>query len=102
MVDTGNGVFPVFRTPSTNPLNPQCHLPRRRAGQFAWAVFGNVDLRASRDQLEVDVALRYDHDKRENTTQTPTQFLPNVPGFPQAPPARSARRRSTSCSRRSR
>ncbi len=23
MIDTGNGMFPVFRSPSTNPLNPQ-------------------------------------------------------------------------------
>jgi iron complex outermembrane receptor protein len=49
---------------------------------FAWAVFGNASYDIT-DELEIDVSLRYDHDKREQTTLTPTPFLPNVPGFPQ-------------------
>ncbi len=28
------------------------------------------------DRLELDLALRYDEDKRENTTETPAKFLP--------------------------
>ncbi len=82
MVDTGNGVFPVFRTPSTNPLNPQATFLADRQDNFAWAVFGNFTYDFS-EQLSVDVGLRYDHDRRRNTTLTPTAFLPNVPGFPQ-------------------
>ena len=82
MVDTGNGVFPVFRTPSTNPLNPQATFLPDQQNNFAWAVFGNATYDFS-EQFSIDVGLRYDHDRRRNTTLTPTAFLPNVPGFPQ-------------------
>lgn len=82
MVDTGAGVFPVFRTPSTNPLNPQATFLADRQNNFAWAVFANLTYDIS-EQLRVDLGLRYDHDRRRNTTLTPTPFLPNVPGFPQ-------------------
>ena len=82
MVDTGNGVFPVFRTPSTNPLNPQATFLSDQQNNFAWAVFGNATYDFS-EQFSIDVGLRYDHDRRRNTTLTPTAFLPNVPGFPQ-------------------
>ncbi|HWT12927.1 MAG TPA: TonB-dependent receptor [Allosphingosinicella sp.] len=82
MVDTGNGVFPVFRAPSTNPLNPQATFLADRQDNFAWAVFANLTYDIA-EQLRVDLGLRYDHDRRRNTTLTPTAFLPNVPGFPQ-------------------
>jgi iron complex outermembrane recepter protein len=82
MVDTGNGVFPVFRTPSTNPLNPQATFLADKGDNFAWAVFANLTYDVT-DQFHVDLGLRYDRDRRENTTLTPTGFLPNVPGFPQ-------------------
>jgi iron complex outermembrane receptor protein len=82
MIDTGNGVFPVFREPSTNPLNPQFTFLADRQDNFAWAVFGNFTYDIS-EKLRVDLGLRYDHDRRRNTTLTPTAFLPNVPGFPQ-------------------
>ena len=82
MVDTGNGVFPVFRTPSTNPLNPQATFLSDQQNNFAWAVFGNATYDFS-EQFSIDVGLRYDHDRRRHTTLTPTAFLPNVPGFPQ-------------------
>ncbi|HYD37202.1 MAG TPA: TonB-dependent receptor [Allosphingosinicella sp.] len=82
MIDTGNGVFPVFRQPSTNPLNPQFTFLADRQNNFAWAVFANLTYDIS-EQLRVDLGLRYDRDRRRNTTLTPTAFLPNVPGFPQ-------------------
>jgi iron complex outermembrane recepter protein len=82
MIDTGNGVFPVFREPSTNPLNPQFTFLADRQNNFAWAVFANLTYDIS-EQLRVDLGLRYDRDRRRNTTLTPTAFLPNVPGFPQ-------------------
>jgi iron complex outermembrane receptor protein len=82
MVDTGRGVFPVYKTPSTNPLNPQATFLADSQDNFAWAAFADVVYQFS-DRLEGNVALRYDHDERENTTETPTAFLPNVPGFPQ-------------------
>jgi len=82
MVDTGNGVFPVHRQPSTNPLNPQATFLADGQDNFAWAVFGNLSYDFT-DTLTVDASLRYDHDRRRQTTLTPTPFLPNVPGFPQ-------------------
>jgi len=82
MVDTGNGVFPVYRTPSTNPLNPQATFLSDQQDNFAWAVFANLGYEFS-DQFRVDGSLRYDNDRRKQTTLTPTAFLPNVPGFAQ-------------------
>lgn len=82
LVDTGAGVFPVYRVPSTNPLNPQSTFLADSQDNFAWALFANLGYQFS-DAFRVDASVRYDHDKREQTTLTPTGFLPNVPGFPQ-------------------
>lgn len=78
MIDTGAGVFPVFRTPSTNPANPQLSFLADSQDQFAWAVYLDTSTNLT-DQLELSVNVRYDHDRRENTTETPTVFLPCVP-----------------------
>ncbi|MEY3939857.1 MAG: hypothetical protein RLZZ604_317, partial [Pseudomonadota bacterium] len=82
LVDFGQGVFPVYRTPSTNPASPQQTFLADSQNNFAWAVFGNLGYEFS-DQFRVDASLRYDRDKRVNTTLTPSGYLPNVPGFPQ-------------------
>jgi iron complex outermembrane receptor protein len=82
-VDTGNGALPVFRSPSTNPLNPQFSYLADGQENFAWALFANAGYEFS-DQLRVDASLRYDRDRRRQTTLTPQGFLPNVPGVPQA------------------
>ena len=82
LLDFQQGVFPVFRTPSTNPASPQATFLADSQNNFAWAVFANLGYEFS-DQFRVDASLRYDRDKRINTTLTPTAFLPNVPGFPQ-------------------
>jgi iron complex outermembrane receptor protein len=82
LVDFGQGVFPVFRTPSTNPNSPQQTFLADSQSNFAWALFANLGYELS-DQFRVDGSLRYDRDKRVNTTLTPAGFLPNVPGFPQ-------------------
>ncbi len=92
LVDFGQGVFPVYRSPSTNPSSPQQTFLADSQNNFAWAVFGNVGYEFS-DQFRVDASLRYDRDKRVNTTLTPTAFLPNVPGFPQG--ATGEKRRAT-------
>src|SRR5690606_2329154 len=42
---------------------------------FAWALFGEVDYDIT-DRTEMSFALRYDEDTREQTTLTPTPFLP--------------------------
>ncbi len=82
-IDTGNGALPVFRSPSTNPLNPQFTFLSDGQENFAWALFANAGYEFS-DQLRVDASLRYDRDRRRQTTLTPQGFLPNVPGVPQA------------------
>jgi iron complex outermembrane recepter protein len=82
LVDLGRGVFPVYRTPSTNPDSPQQTFLSDGQKNFAWAVFANLGYDFT-DQFRVDGSLRYDRDRRVNTTLTPTGFLPNVPGFPQ-------------------
>ena len=85
MVDTGNGVFPVYRTPSANPLNPQVGAdgvtPLLGATFLAdtqknnaWAVFADGTFEFT-PQWELDTAIRYDQDRRENTTDTPAAFL---------------------------
>ncbi|MGE0741892.1 MAG: TonB-dependent receptor [Hyphomonadaceae bacterium] len=79
MIDTGAGVFPVYRTPSVNPANPQLTFLADQQDQFAWAVYFDTTTDLT-DQLELSVNVRYDQDTRENTTETPTAFLPCVPG----------------------
>jgi iron complex outermembrane recepter protein len=74
MVDFGAGVYPVYRTPSTNPLNPQATFLADSQDQDAWALFADVAFEIN-DQLELDTAVRYDEDTRENTTDTPPVFL---------------------------
>lgn len=86
MVDTGNGVFPVYRTPSANPLNPQVDgsgdALLSQGATFladtqdnnAWALFANATLDVT-DQFQIDAAIRYDRDRRKNTTNTPQDFL---------------------------
>lgn len=81
MADTGAGVFPVFRAPSTNPANPQRTFLADSQDNFAWALFANLGYEFP-PEFRADASLRYDRDDRENTTLTPTAFLPNVPGFP--------------------
>jgi iron complex outermembrane receptor protein len=81
MADTGAGVFPVYRTPSTNPANPQRTFLADEQDNFAWAAFANLGYEIS-PEFRVDASLRYDRDERENATLTPTAFLPNLPGFP--------------------
>jgi iron complex outermembrane receptor protein len=89
--DTGHGVAATFYSPTTpapafplftsNP-NPQVTFLSDSQDNFAWA--GYIDTSTSvTDQIELSLNLRYDHDHRENTTDTPTAYLPNVPGFPQ-------------------
>ncbi len=81
LVDTGAGVFPVFKTPSTNPLNPQATFLADSQDNFAWAIYGGLGYEFSK-ALRIDGSLRYDRDNRSNTTLTPPAFIPVVTGFP--------------------
>ncbi|MGC6476403.1 MAG: TonB-dependent receptor [Parvibaculales bacterium] len=79
MSDLGNGVFPVYRTPSTNALNPQVTFLADSQDNFAWAVFADLTYQMT-DATELNVSLRYDEDEREQTTETPQNFLVDAGG----------------------
>lgn len=83
LIDRGFGVTPVFRSPSTNPNNPQLTFLADGQENFAWALFANAGYEFN-DQLRIDASLRYDRDRRQQTTLTPQRFLPVVPGVPVA------------------
>jgi iron complex outermembrane receptor protein len=76
MVDDGTGVHPVYREPRLTGNNPSATFLADSQDNDAWAVFGDVTFEIN-DQLELDVAVRYDEDARENTTDTPPAFLPD-------------------------
>jgi len=75
MVDTGAGVFPVYHEPRAGGNNPSATFLADSQNNDAWAVFADVTFEIT-DKLELDTAVRYDEDKRENTTETPNGFLP--------------------------
>jgi iron complex outermembrane receptor protein len=85
LADRGLGVPPVYYDPLVDPTNPfatntnQTFLADSQNNN-AWAVFGDVTYDFTRE-WEVDAALRYDEDHRENTTDTPTNFLPTTEAF---------------------
>lgn len=81
--DFGDGVRPIRRDPITDPLAFSLTFLSDSQDNFGWAVFGDVVYDVT-DNLEFNASLRYDNDEREQTTETPEGFLPNLPGFPQA------------------
>ena len=93
MVDTGGGVFPVFREPrgnfpfdfATDSVNPQATYLADSQDNFAWALFAELAYDINAD-LEIAVSLRYDEDERKNTTETPAAFIIPVAGFPTGAP----------------
>jgi iron complex outermembrane recepter protein len=80
LADYGNGVTPVYETPRVDPTNPfadgtnQTFLADSQNNN-AWAVFADATYEFSK-QWELDAAIRYDEDTRQNTTDTPPEFLP--------------------------
>ncbi len=76
MVDDGTGVHPVYHQPRpfTEP-NPSATFLADSQNNDAWAVFADATFEMG-EKTELDVALRYDQDRRENTTDTPEAFLP--------------------------
>ncbi len=85
-IDDGTGATAVYRTPISpaswfaNTANQQVTFLSDSQDNFAWAVFGELVYDVS-DRTELSVALRYDEDERENTTLTPTAFLPTPDAF---------------------
>ena len=85
LADRGDGVPAVFYSPILDPTNPYATNTNQTFlsdGQDnnAWAIFGDATYEFNK-QWELDIALRYDQDQRQNTTDTPTQFLPTTTAF---------------------
>ena len=81
LVDRGAGVPAVYETPRVNPANPLATNTNTTfladsQNNNAWAVFADATYEFTR-QLELDAAIRYDEDQRQNTTNTPANFLPD-------------------------
>ena len=81
VTDIGDGIVPeVKRTPLAPWLGPgstnrQLTYLADSQDNLAWAAFGELSYDLT-DRLEGSVALRYDRDERENTTETPQGFIP--------------------------
>ena len=73
--DLGTGEVPEVRREPLPLFNPQFTFLADTQDNFAWAVFGNVDVDLT-DTLELSTALRYDRDSRKNITRTPAEFIP--------------------------
>lgn len=85
ITDRGEGAIPVYRTPRGNfpfddslfPNSFQQTFLADEQDNSAWAVFGEIVTDIG-DRTELSFAMRYDEDTRENTTLTPTAFLPTA------------------------
>jgi iron complex outermembrane receptor protein len=73
--DLGTGEVPEVKKEPLPLFNPQFTYLADSQNNFAWAMFGNVDVNLT-DKLELSTSLRYDRDSRENTTETPAEFIP--------------------------
>ena len=73
--DLGTGEVPEVRRDPLPLFNPQFTYLADSQDNFAWAVFGNIDVNLT-DKLELSTSLRYDRDDRKNTTETPAEFIP--------------------------
>ena len=73
--DDESGVVPEVKETPLPFFAPQFTFLADSQDNLAWAVFGELSYDIS-DRLEGSVALRYDRDERENTTETPQAFIP--------------------------
>ena len=79
--DLGTGVVPEVRRTPLPLFAPQFTFLADSQDNFAYAIFGEATFDLT-ERLEGSLALRYDEDERENTTETPAQFLPTADGVP--------------------
>jgi iron complex outermembrane receptor protein len=85
LVDRGLGVPAVYYTPIVDPTNPYATNTNvtflaDSQNNNAWAAFADATYEFT-PQWEFDAAIRYDEDRRENTTDTPTEFLPTTAAY---------------------
>jgi iron complex outermembrane recepter protein len=73
--DFGTGRVPEVRRTPLPLFNPQFTYLADSQDNFAWAVFADLEIDLS-ERWETAFALRYDNDERENTTETPAEFIP--------------------------
>jgi len=91
-LDCAQGVRNVKRTPL--PIfAPQYTFLSDSQDNFAWALFGEVSYDIT-ETLEGSFALRYDHDHRKNTTDTPQVLLDTFVNPFVTPPALSGQVRA--------
>jgi iron complex outermembrane receptor protein len=86
--DDESGVVPEVKRDPLPRFAPQFTFLSDSQDNLAWAAFGELSYDLT-DQLELSLALRYDRDERENTTETPQEFLPgpiNCDTVPQPDP----------------
>jgi iron complex outermembrane receptor protein len=81
LFDRGEGIPPVYQTPLVDPDNPYATNTNATfladsQNNNAWALFADANYEFN-PQWEFDAAFRYDQDHRQNTTDTPEQFLPD-------------------------
>ena len=85
LADRGDGVPAVYYTPIVDPANPfatntnQTFLADSQ-NNHAWAVYADAIYEFT-PQWEFDVAIRYDDEHVQNTTDTPTAFLADHNGL---------------------
>ena len=82
LFDRGQGVPAVYETPLVDPANPfatntNATFLADSQNNNAWAVFADATYEFTKE-FELDAAIRYDRDQRQNTTNTPNAFLPAV------------------------
>ncbi len=85
LADRGEGVPAVYYDPIVDPTNPYATNTNQTfladsQNNNAWAVFADATYEFT-PQWELDAAIRYDADHRENTTDTPTHFLPTTTAY---------------------
>ena len=72
--DLDTGVVPRVKETPLPLFAPQFTFLSDSQDNLAWAVFGELGFDIT-DRLEASLALRYDSDERENTTETPQQYF---------------------------
>jgi iron complex outermembrane receptor protein len=83
LLDTNAGVARVYKVPRSTtgfPFdlsipNPQVTYLSDSQDNFAWAMFGQLGFDLG-EKWDATLALRYDEDEREQTTETPPGFIP--------------------------
>jgi iron complex outermembrane recepter protein len=81
LYDRGDGIPAVYQNPLVDPDNPYATNTNATfladsQNNNAWALFADANYEFN-PQWEFDAAFRYDQDHRQNTTDTPEQFLPD-------------------------